>query len=65
MPKPSRDDLALSSRLTVSVMIVCQAERSRVCLPPESSEHCAASLVEFPPKTHGGMEMERQDGEKI
>ncbi len=34
-------------------MIVHQAERSRVCLPPESSEHCAASLVEFPPKTHG------------
>lgn len=34
-------------------MIVCQAERSRVCLPPESSEHRTASLVEYPPKTHG------------
>lgn len=50
--KPNRGGVALSSQQTVTVTTVCQAERSNVCLPLDSSKPNAASLVEFPPKTH-------------
>lgn len=41
---------------TVNVLIVCQAERSRVFLLPQSLEHCVASLVQLPQKHKGGRE---------